>query len=115
VAGFIFFKGDNGLSIDGVAFNAIAEISRPYFNENDNKYIEEIYYPKDKGGMDMISLAEQDTEGFNAYYKGTRNAYEECMRESKCGELGSQYFDMVMEAWKELINLLECDDRFRRI
>lgn len=112
MAGFIHIKDEKGLSVGSIAFNAIAEFTRPYFKEADKKHIQEIYSPIDEGGMDMISLAEQDTQGFNAYYNGIHEAYNDCIRSKKCGDLGDQYFYMVMDSWKELIELLEKDERF---
>lgn len=112
MAGFIHIKNEDGLSVGSVGFNAITEFTRAYFGESDKEYISEIYSPLDEGGMDMISLNAQGVEGFNAYYLGIRNAYDDCIQKGKCGELGEQYFDMVMESWKELIDLLESDERY---
>lgn len=112
MAGFIHIKGDSGLSVGSITFNAIAEFTRSYFDENDRSYIKEIYSPLDEGGMDMVSLNDQGVEGFNAYYRGIKKAYDECIQKRKCGELGEKYFDMVMDSWKELIELLESDKRY---
>jgi hypothetical protein len=113
MAGFIHIKGQKGLSVGSVAFNALAEFTRPFFKAEDQRLVKEIYLPLDEGGLDMVSLDEQGVEGFNAYYRGIRSAYEECKSKKSCGALGSQYFDMVMKSFDELINLLEEDERFR--
>ncbi|WP_157015899.1 hypothetical protein [Pseudomonas batumici] len=112
LAGTIFVKEGVGIPLSSVAFNAVVEFSRPFFEGGDGAYLKEIYAPLDEGGMDMISISEQGVEGFNAYYKGARKAYDQCLREGRCGGLGKQYFDMVFDAWRELIELLEADERF---
>lgn len=115
MAGFIHIDGDNGLSVNSVAFNAIAELSRNYFSNQDKELVREIYSPIDEGGMDIISLDEERKEAFNAFYRGIKTAFEECKLLGKCGELEPQYFSSVMTSWDELIHLLERDERFIKI
>jgi len=114
MAGFIFINDDDGLSVNSMTFNAIAEFTRPFFATTDKVYIDEVYAPLDEGGMDMLSLADQNVIGFNAYFRGISRAYNECLKAGKCGQLADNYFDMVMKSWSELIELLENDSRFSK-
>jgi len=41
MAGFIYINRENGLSVGSVAFNAITELTRPYFKKNSKEYISE--------------------------------------------------------------------------
>ena len=114
MAGFIQIRESKGLSVGSLTFNAISEISRSYFSDRDQQYISEIYSPLDEGGMDMLSLEDQGEQGFNAFYRGIKSAYDECIHKRRCGDLGEQYFELVMQSWKELIQLLEEDERFEK-
>ena len=112
MAGFIRINGDEGVPVNSVTFNAIVEFSRSYFSEKDRGLVREIYSPVDEGGMDMVSLDGVGKEEFNAYYRGVKAAYVDCRLKGSCGELDSQYYNTVMESWKELILMLERDERF---
>ncbi len=112
MAGFIHIDGDNGLSVNSIAFNAIAEFSRNYFSNQDKELVRDIYSPIDEGGMDIISLDEEGEDEFNAFYRGIKSAFDECKSLGKCGGLEMQYFGSVMRAWEELIHMLEVDKRY---
>lgn len=112
MAGFIHIKDDNGFSVNSIAFNAIVEFSRKFFSEVEKKLVRDIYSPVDEGGMDMVSLDEENEDGFNTFYRGVKKAYDNCIISGKCGSLDPQYFTGVMSAWRELLELLEKDERF---
>jgi len=112
MAGFIHIKDNTGFPVNSVAFNAIVEFSRGFFNEEDRYLVREVYSPIDEGGMDMVSLDEEGREGFNAFYRGIKAAYDSCYESGRCGDLEMQYFSSVMESWEELLGLLESDKRF---
>ena len=112
MAGFIHIKDDAGFPVNSIAFNAIVEFSRQFFSEKDKELVRDIYSPVDEGGMNMVSLDEEGKDSFNAFYRGIKKAYDSCDERGKCGELEAQYFSSVMEAWKELLELLEGDERF---
>ena len=113
MAGFIHINDKDGLSLGRISFNAIVEFTRPFFPKETKKTLEEIYDPVDNGGLDIITLVGQGEEAFNNYYKGIYKAYETCLKDKHCGELDSQYYEMVMGSFKDLINLLEIDERFK--
>lgn len=112
MAGFIHIQGGNGLSVNGITFNAISELSRPYFNDQDHPWIRPIYAPYDEGGMEILSLTSANETGFNGFYRGVALAYQECQRLGRCGQMDSAYFKTVMDSWEELLWLLESDQRF---
>ena len=111
MAGFIHISGDEGLPVNSITFNAIVEFSRNYFSGKDRELVREVYSPIDEGGMDMVSLDGEGKDEFNAFYRGVKAAYDDCRMKGRCGELDSQYYSTVMESWKELILMLERDDR----
>ena len=115
MAGFIHIKDEDGFSLGSIAFNAIVEFSRSYFREEDEAIISAIYSPLDTGGFDMVTLNEQSEEGFNAYYYGIKKAYDDCTQKGRCGDLAEESFEMVMNTWKDLLDKLTSDERFKTI
>ncbi len=112
MAGYIHITDDIGLSMSSISFNAIVEFPRKFFDSNSKEVEVEIYEPIDEGGMNFISLAEQDIEGFMVFYQAINLAYEESRKLGYCGNLDKQFFEMVMNTWKELLDLLKADPRF---
>lgn len=112
MSGYVHITHDTGLSMSTISFNAIVEFPRRYFDSSLKELESQIYEPVDEGDMDFISLIEQDSEGFMAFYKALSTAYAESEKTGKCGNLDSQFFEMVMVTWKQLLDLLESDSRF---
>ena len=113
MAGFIQIRGNHGLSVSSLAFEAISELTRPYLIDATKENVEAIYRPLDEGALDIISLDEQGEEGVDEFYKASRAAFEECRKLGKCGKLDDRFFDSVMRSWAELLGLIESDPRFR--
>lgn len=112
MAGYVHITNDVGLSMSTISFNAIVEFPRKYFDSDSKEFESEIYEPVDEGDMDFISLIEQGSSGFMAFYKAVNAAYEESERLGRCGNLEEQFYSMVMKTWAELLDLLRADSRY---
>jgi len=76
MAGYIHISSGIGISISTLSFDRIVESTRKLLG-NDNSYIQKIYEPLDEGGLNMISLEEQEKEGFYTFYNATELAFTE--------------------------------------
>jgi hypothetical protein len=112
MAGYVHITKDVGLSMSTISFNAIVEFPRKYFDSDSKEFESEIYEPVDEGGMDFISLIEQEASGFMVFYKVVNAAYKESERLGRCGNLDDQFYGMVMNTWAELLELLRADSRY---
>lgn len=105
MAGFIHISNEIGLSVGSNSFFRIVELTREYIDSS-NVYTKKIYEPLDEGGLNIISLEEQETAGFMYFYHASLCALDrfkrECHHES----------ELTASSWKELLNMLENDIRF---
>lgn len=111
MAGFIHISSGAGLSISTLSFNRIVEHTRKLL-VTDNSCLQKIYEPLDEGGLNMISLEEQDKSGFHTFYKATKLAffeYEEGLDQFKKED--SRY-ESTYQSWDELLKMLKQDNRF---
>jgi hypothetical protein len=111
MAGFIHLSIGVGFPISSRTFNVIVEKTREYLGNN-NCYTQKIYEPLDEGGLDIISLEEQEEEGFNAFYNATVLAMEQYKFDTK---MSSEYLlkeDLIYKSWKELLDLIIKDNRY---
>jgi hypothetical protein len=111
MAGFIHLSIGIGFPISSRTFDVIVEKTREYLGIN-NYYVQKIYEPLDEGGLDIISLEEQDKEEFNTFYNATVLAMEKykCCKNISAEDLIEQ--DLIYKSWKELLDLLRKDKRY---
>ena len=101
-----------GFSMSGYAFNGIVERTRKHFRENEQLYLQKIYEPLDEGCQDIISLEEQNTEGFNAFYNATESAMKQYKEGKNMSEEDLLKEDIIYDSWKGVLEFLRKDDRF---
>ena len=112
MAGFIHISSTGrGLSISSRTFNIIVEKTRECFGSN-NFYIQKIYEPLDEGGLNIISLEEQNKEGFNIFYNATLLAMRQYKQCENMPEENLLREDLAYGSWKELLELLREDNRY---
>ena len=80
----------------------------------DNSYTQKIYEPLDEGALHIISLEEQDEEGYNTFYRATILAKAQYVKEKKMTQEELMKLDSIYVSWQELINLLRQDFRYKK-
>jgi len=111
MAGTIIISEESAWPVGTVAFLTVAELTREAFPREHREDLEMIYSPME-GALDILVLDELDTEGFNRFYRATRQQYSRCLQSHSCEGLPDDFYDGVMTCWKELLSLLEGDPRF---
>ena len=110
MAGYISIGKGPGFSVSGLKLIPIAENTKDILSRDAPEYVEDIYQPYDY--QSMIVLAEQSVEGFMAFYHATVAAYYEFRRDCMARGLEHDYIEDISDNWRELIELLERDERF---
>jgi hypothetical protein len=111
MAGLIHLSIGIGFPISSRTFNVIVEETREYLGGN-KCYIQKIYESLDEGGLDIISLEEQDEEGFNAFYNATISAMEQYKHHKNMSSEDLLKEDLIYKSWKELLDFLRKDNRY---
>jgi hypothetical protein len=102
MAGSIVISKSVSLLKNSFAYHFIVEKTRPHFTANEQHILKEIYQGEDEAAMMFIDVSGVNKVGFNAFYRATKKGYEQALIE----------FPHRVEAWKELIDMLEADPRF---
>ena len=110
MAGYIAISRGEGFSVSGLKLIPIAENTKEILSRDAPEYVEDIYQPYDY--QKMIVLAEQSPNGFMAFYRATVAAYYEFRRDCTARGLERDYIEDISANWRELIELLERDERF---
>jgi hypothetical protein len=100
MAGAFVIAEGKALSMSGVDFEYLVQAIRGAFLDDEEKIKTEIYRPLDEGGMDFISLREQDNSCFKVFFRATERAF--------CKASGVNRKCL----WDELITLLKSDPRY---
>lgn len=112
MAGYIDIDEQRGFSLGSIPFMNIVDLTRESFKPNEEKYIEEIYDIYDNGGQDIISLEEQNSEGFNIFFKATNTSYQTYKQKFEHGSLKSEFAKITLDCWQEFIDILRNDKRY---
>ena len=111
MAGYIHISSETGLSISTLSFVRIVEHTRNLL-ENDNCCPQKIYEPLDEGGLNIISLEEQDKEGFHTFYNATKLAFFEYKKGINQFKKEDSRYESTYQSWDELLKMLRQDNRF---
>ena len=110
MAGSVIIGKNTGFSASGLKLIPIAERTKDVLSRDASEYVEDIYEAYDY--QSMIVLNRQSAEGFMAFYCATVAAYHEFRRDCTARGLESDYIEDISDNWRELIQLLEEDERF---
>lgn len=103
MAGAILITEESVLSLSSIEFFYIIDTIRKFFNERDAEVVNEIYSPVDSAGMTYISLIDESTAYFNAFFNATLLAY--------ASEVKNGVASFRQDTWKDLISSLKLDSR----
>ncbi len=103
MAGAIIVSENGSMSLNSLDFGYIIEKIRSSFRAGEELIRDEIYSPIDDGGMSFISLKEQSTDAFNAFFRAASLSYER--------ELSEQERSARKSSWDELMMVLRSDPR----
>ena len=103
MSGTILIGEKKALPLSTSAFDYLVDKIKVEFKEGDEEYRDEIYFPRDEGGMTFIDLRNQDEEGFLAFYRATERAYIAASEED--------VFPAYEVVWRSLLDLLGADSR----
>ena len=111
MAGFIAVNSENEFSMSSVIFDAIVNYSKLYLEEMSAELAHEIYEPIDEAGMFFMGLTESSSDDFNLIFVALQRGYESCLEQGKCGSLDQTLFSDVMNMWKNILVVMELDER----
>ncbi len=102
MAGSIIIAKGVLVPLSTVELYYLIEKIRVEFNEEDSEYRSSIYETLDEQGMPFIVLRKQGPEGFGAFVKATKRAYDKERTEASFRE----------PLWDDLIDKLMSDPRY---
>jgi len=103
MAGAILISENSTISLGSIEFFYIIDTIKKFFKEEDLIFMKEIYSTVEEAGMYAISLLDENTDCFKAFFSATMLAYE--------SEVNIGASSAHLTTWKKLIDALSVDER----
>ncbi len=106
MAGSIIVSKELRFPVSSLQFDYLAERIRAGFDFEGQAYLKEIYSPMDEGGMDFISVKNENEAAFKSFVLAVLKAKEAASTEDSYATFGG--------LWEGLLAKIRLDERYRR-
>jgi hypothetical protein len=111
MAGTIHISDSLVWSAGTIAFETIADVTRGRFTDSERDSVPEVYAPLDQG-FGFIAIDELNLNAYRLFCRRCDEAYQECVERNNCPNVPQEFYEGVMECWREFLDLMSKDDRF---
>ncbi len=111
MAGTIHISESSIWSAGTIAFASIAGVTRSRFTDSELESVYEAYVPLEQG-FNFLAIDELNVSAYRLFCRRCMEAYQECIRQNACPDVPQEFYEGVMDCWREFLDLLSKDDRF---